>query len=199
VVLLGSVHDGAGEGLYLSDSQYFETPLGNLTVDQNLGAELASCSTLFEINDIPHLREHSLEVLLPFVRFCFPGARIIPLLMGVPRPSLVSALARALRIVFEPLLENTLFVISANLSKNHDGDLSRRQAEECIRLLQENDLPGFNAGIYNGALSICSGAMAAALLESGLLRGASPRLVSGPLVQTRADNDMIVHYGGLVF
>jgi AmmeMemoRadiSam system protein B len=44
-------------------------PLGDLPVDRESGEELASCSTIFEINDMPHLREFSIEVLLPFAKY----------------------------------------------------------------------------------------------------------------------------------
>jgi AmmeMemoRadiSam system protein B len=197
VALLGNLHNPAEEGIFLSDSDYFETPLGTLPVARRLCEDLASCSTLFEINDIPHLREHTLEVLLPFVKGCFPQVSIIPILMGSSRPALVSTLARALYLVFEPLLEDTLLVVSANLSVNPDEEASRTQAEECVRLLETGEPLG--PELYDGRLSVCGGAALAALLESGLLAGKPGKLVSGPLVQTKGEGSKTVYYGGFSF
>jgi AmmeMemoRadiSam system protein B len=199
VVLLGCLHDAAAEGLFLSDSHYFETPLGNLPVNAELCEELGSCSTLFEVNDIPHLREHTLEVLLPLVKFCFPQAAIVPILMGGSRPSLISVLARALRIVFEPLMGETLIVVSANLSKNTDEGTSRSQAEECVRLLEAGETGRFISSLYNGRISICGGGVVAALLESGLLAGKAGKLVSGPLIKAIGEENKSVYYGGIAF
>jgi AmmeMemoRadiSam system protein B len=199
VVLLGTIHTRPEEQIFLSDSSFFETPLGNLPVDLELEEELASCSTLFEINDIPHLREHSLEVLLPFIKFCFPGAAIVPILMGSSRISLVSALARALNIVFDPLLDQVLFVISSNLSKNSDEDIAFIQAKECIRLLQENETEKFIAGIYDGRISACGASLIGALLESGILKSREVRLLTDPMGKAQEDGGQTVYYGGVSF
>ncbi|MDR3166812.1 MAG: AmmeMemoRadiSam system protein B [Treponema sp.] len=199
VVVLGTIHDPNEEGLFLSDSDFFETPLGNLPVDFELNQELASCSTLFEINDSPHLREHSIEVLLPFIRYFFPPVPIVPVLMGSARHSLISALARGLRIVLEPRMKELLLVISCNLSKNNNKTRSLLQAEECIRLLQEGESEKFISGIYSGRISACGGALAASVLESGLLSDKAVRLVSGPLLCAREEDGQIIYYGALSF
>jgi AmmeMemoRadiSam system protein B len=198
VVLLGTVHRNE-EGLFLSDSDSFQTPLGNLRVARIFCEELASCSTLFEINDIPHLREHSIEVLLPFVSYCFPEAAIVPVLMGSSRQSLVSALARSLRIVFEPVMEDTLIVLSCNLSMSTDEEKARLQAEECVRLLVEKDAVRFGEGIRRGGISACGKGPAASLLESGLVNSMRGRLVSGPLIQAKGEENKTVYYGALAF
>lgn len=198
VLILGCIHEPIEEGIFLSDSHYFETPLGSLPVDRRLSAELASCNTLFEINDIPHLREHTVEVLLPFIKFCFPGAKIIPLLLGGSRPALISALARALFIVFKSRMADTLFVVSANISKNSDEKKALEQADECIRLLAENDTGAFGAALREGRINPCGGGALAALLESGLLAGRPGKLVSGP-VKARGEENKTVYYGGISF
>ncbi|GHT94996.1 hypothetical protein FACS1894141_2780 [Spirochaetia bacterium] len=199
VALLGTIHNYTGNGLFLSESDCFETPLGDLSVDLELCEELASCGTMFEINDIPHLREHSLEVLLPFIKFCFPDVEIVPVLTSVSRPPLISSLARGLKLVFDDLKDETLFVVSANLSVNTHETAARTQAEECVRLLQENRTEQFIAGLYDGRISACGGPLIAALLESGLIEGAVARLVSGPLKKNRGEKDNTVFYGGISF
>jgi AmmeMemoRadiSam system protein B len=199
VVVLGPVHDKTETGIFLSDSDYFETPLGNLPVDRMIGEELLSCSTLFEINDIPHLREHSLEVLLPLIKYCFPGASIVPILMGGSRPLLISALAQALRFVFEPLMGDTLLAVSCNLSMNNDEERARVQAEECVRLLLEKDSPRFSAGVQDGRISACGGPLAASLLESGLTAGLESSFVSDSLIQAKGEENKTVFYGAISF
>jgi AmmeMemoRadiSam system protein B len=199
VILLGPVHNASEPGLYLSDSDAFETPLGNIPVNRRLSEELASCSTLFEINDIPHLREHSLEVLLPFVSFFFPGADIIPILMSGSQPCLISVLGRALGVVFEPFLDSSLFVVSANLSLNENEDRSLSQAETCVRLLTEKNNREFVLGLYNGGISACGGSLIAAILESGILDKETAALVSGPLVKAEGDRGQTTYYGAIAF
>jgi AmmeMemoRadiSam system protein B len=199
VVILGNIYNTGEEGIFFSDSHFFDTPLGRLPVDQYLCESLASCSTLFEINDIPHLRETSVEVLLPLVRFCFPGAAIVPILMGGVHPRLVLTLGRALGIILEPLMDNTLLVISANLSLNNDKNKAYSQATDCIQLLEEKKKSEFISGVFNGQISACGGPLIASLLESGLMDGKDARLVSGSLVTARNEQGKTTCYGGIAF
>ncbi|GHV60530.1 hypothetical protein AGMMS49587_02120 [Spirochaetia bacterium] len=199
VFILGPVHQGIEEGIFLSDSDFFETPLGPLPVDREMGNELASCSTLFEINDIPHLREHSIEVLLPFIKYCFPHASIVPILMGSIRPPLVSALARALEIAAAPVMEKSLCVVSCNIAMNSNEDLARTQAEECVRLLLEKETSAFSAGVAEGRISTCGGGLAASLLESGLVAKKEAQLVSKHLISAKGEEGKTVYYGALAY
>ncbi|MDR2965649.1 MAG: AmmeMemoRadiSam system protein B, partial [Treponema sp.] len=100
VVILGPIHDKREKGLFLSNSHYFNTPLGNIPVDQETTEELLFISNHFEINDIPHLGEHSIEILLPFVKYCFPHASIVPILMGQPGAGYIYDLSQAFKTVF---------------------------------------------------------------------------------------------------
>jgi AmmeMemoRadiSam system protein B len=164
-----------------------------------LGEELASCSTHFEINDIPHLKEHSVEVLLPLVKYCFPHTAIIPILMGGRRSSLISALARALRIVFDSLMGGTLLVVSTDLAKAEDEETSLRQAAEFLRLLREKDPAGLEAGILDGRISACGWAISSAVLQSGLTEDAGLLVVSDPPIRARQGEGAVTCYGAAAF
>ncbi|MDR2068430.1 MAG: AmmeMemoRadiSam system protein B [Spirochaetaceae bacterium] len=199
VVILGPIHARDEEGVFLSDSVFFKTPLGRLPVDLKLSEELASCSTYFEINDIPHLKEHSVEVLLPFVKFCFPQVSIVPILVGGITPSRLSALARALWIVLGPIMDNTLLVVSTGLSKNQDEKNALTQAEEFIRLLREKDQKTLGAEIYDRSLSACGGVLAVVILQSGLLDGTQVSMLPARPVIARENGGHIVYYGAISF
>jgi AmmeMemoRadiSam system protein B len=198
-VILGVIHHKTEAGLFLSESDSFVTPLGCLPVNRALCDAFLSCNTLFELNDIPHLREHSIEVLLPFIKYCFPEVSIIPILMGGEDGMLISALAQALRIVVEPIMEDTLLVVSCNLSMNSDEALARIQAEECVRLLLEKDAAQFSAGIQNGKISACGRGPAAGLLKSGLVDNLEARFTSGALIHAKGEENKTVYYGAVSY
>ena len=194
VILLGPCHGFGEEGIYLSESVSFQTPLGNMPVDQELNRKLASCSTLITINDIPHLSEHSLEVLLPIVKYCLSEVMIIPILMEGKRPALISGLAKALRMTLENYMEESLIVISSNVSRNLDPVLALSMADEFGDLLENMDTGAFFAGLAKGRISACGRALVGALLESGLLHGKRFSTLC-PLVQGRGEEGETVYYG----
>ncbi|MDR2144096.1 MAG: AmmeMemoRadiSam system protein B [Treponema sp.] len=178
-VVLGVLHDPIRTGLFLSNSDFFETPLGELPVDRKSSEELASCSTVFEINDMPHLREFSIEVLLPFIKYCFPRASIVPILMGFHSPRLIKGLAGALNVVFGESRDKTLFVISTCLSRNKDSRTAFAQADRFIALVDEGNGDIIGNEFCGGGLSACGAPLVAACLECGLLSKKHDTLLSG--------------------
>ena len=197
VLILGTHHHSKKEGIFLSDSNSFETPLGDMMVDQAVNQELASCSTMIEVNDIPHLSEHSIEVMLPFVKYCLPKAKIIPILMCGSRAVLISCLAKALRITLEKFMNESLIIISSSVSQATDPALAQSMADEFVSLLGKVDKKAFLEGFASGAISACGGALVGALLESGLL-GKSHFTSLCPPVKSSGENGNTVFNGAFV-
>ncbi|MDR2952046.1 MAG: AmmeMemoRadiSam system protein B [Treponema sp.] len=199
VVIMGPVHDRRERGVFLSNSHSFQTPLGKIPVDLSLTKELELYGSYFETNDIPHLGEHSIEILLPFVKYCFPRASIVPVLMGQPNIEYISDLARALRIVVGPVLDDTLFVVSCNLSSSSDRAEAWQLAEETLRLFQMKDAPALTSAILESGINACGGALVAALFASGLLDNARPCFADCSIISAVGVENDTVYYGALSF
>lgn len=80
VVLVGVNHTGMGPRAPALTREDHQTPLGVVSVDQE------ACDFLIRhgVQDAPeaHLREHSLEVQLPFVQTLYPGVKIVTITMS---------------------------------------------------------------------------------------------------------------------
>ena len=194
VVLLGPCHTPGEEGIYLSESTVFGTPLGDLMVDRRLNRRLASFSPFIKEDDIFHLSEHSLEVLLPLVKYCVPDAKILPVLVHGGAPALISALAGALRAALENCMEKSLIVISSNVSVSRDSALASSLAEEFRAVLPGMDTEGFLARLSDGRINACGGPIIAALLKSGLLAGKRFCALT-PLIHETEEDGQTVYYG----
>lgn len=199
VVILGPIHDKREKGLFLSNSHCFSTPLGNIPVDQEMSEEIEFYGDSFEINDIPHLAEHSIEILLPFVKYCFPQASIVPVLMGKPGAQYIFDLAQALKRVVTPVFDNTLIVISCNLSCNSDERTARLLAEESLRLFAEMNAPALASAVLEGRLNACGGALVVSLFESGLLNKVQACSTVNNLVSAVSSENSTVFYSDISF
>jgi len=193
VVVLGPIHDKREKGLFLSNSHYFHTPLGNIPVDKEVSEELEFNSSFMEINDIPHLGEHSIEIILPFVKYCFPSASIVPILMGQPGAKYIHDLAQALKKVITPVMEETLIVVSCNLSCDSDQAAARNLAQECLRLFSEKDSQALASAVLDGKLNACGGALVVSLFESGLLNGTKPYLADNIVSAVDVENNTVYY------
>lgn len=180
--------------MFLSNSHSFFTPLGNIPVDRTISEELEFQSSFFEINDIPHLGEHSIEILLPFVKYCFPNASIVPILMGQPKAQYIYDLANALKTVITPVLDETLIIVSCNLSCDADQKTARQLAEECFRLFSEKNAAALSTAVLDGKLNACGGALVAGLFESGLLSKTQNCSAAGDLISAVSAENSTVFY-----
>ncbi|MDR2964932.1 MAG: AmmeMemoRadiSam system protein B [Treponema sp.] len=199
IVILGPIHDKREKGLFLSNSHYFHTPLGNIPVDQEITEELLFISNHFEINDIPHLGEHSIEILLPFVKYCFPHASIVPILMGQPGAGYIYDLSQALKTVFSHILDDTLFVVSCNLSCDTDQSKALDSARQCLHLFSRKDTSALASAILDGRLNACGGALVVSLLDSGLLDNTQAVFSADNMVSAVGVEKNIVYYSEVSF
>jgi AmmeMemoRadiSam system protein B len=199
VVIMGPIHDKRAEGIFLSNSHSFATPLGDIPVDSETVEKFESYSPCFKVDDIPHLQEHSIEVLLPFVKYCFPHASIVPILMGKPREQQVRTLAGALREILATEMENTLLVISFNMVVHQGEEEALDMAWECLRLLSEGRCTELIGALQNGRIVSCGGALVAALLQSGLVDTMNSKLASPSLQSASGEKGRTVYYGAFSF
>ena len=199
VVIMGPIHNKQDEGIFLSNSHSFQTPLGDISVDQEASGWLEAYSPLISVNDIPHLQEHSIEVLLPFVKYFFPKAAIVPVLMGGQGKQHTQVLANALHAAFAPTLEDTLLVVSFNLTVYPDKPEELDNIEECMRLFREGRRKQLYMAFENGQITGCGGTLVTAMMQSHLLDDTRPCLASESLLSARGEQDKTVYYGAFSF
>jgi len=199
VVVMGPMHNGQEKGIFLSNSHSFQTPLGDITVDQEASGWLEAYSPLITVYDIPHLHEHSIEVLLPFVKYFFPNASIVPILMGGCDRQQTRTLAGALQAVFAPIMAETLIAVSFNMTVYPDSPGELENVEECLRLFRAGSRGGLQAAFDAGLVTGCGGALVSSLLQSTLLDKTRPCLASESLLSAQGEGDKTVYYGAFSF
>jgi AmmeMemoRadiSam system protein B len=199
VLVMGPIHDHRYEGIFLSNSYSFQTPLGDIPVDQEISGWLESYSPLFTVDDIPHLHEQSIEVLLPFVKHCFPNASIVPVLMGQSKEPYITTLAHALRAIFEPIISDTLLVLSFNFALHSGEAAALDMADEYLKLFREGRRKELCQALLDGKIASCGGALFAALLQSGLVDTMHPSLASESLLSAWGEQERTVYYGAFSY
>lgn len=119
VVLFGPSHRVPFHGLAVPSSEVFRTPLGDIPLDTEAIAGLSEFPQV-QIRDDAHALEHSLEVQLPFLQEILGEFRLVPLVVG-------DAGYNEVREVLDHLWggDETLIVISSDLSHYHDYDTAR--------------------------------------------------------------------------
>lgn len=114
IFIIASSHHVAFDGASIYKVGDYITPLGRVSVNQELSRKLVENNKVFIYKRDAHLFEHSLEVQLPFLQHKMEEEfRIVPIVIGAKDPKTCSKIAEALRPYFN---EKNLFVISTDFS-----------------------------------------------------------------------------------
>ncbi len=187
IVMLGPSHYVWFSGLTLPGVDYLETPLGDVAVDR-AGAAESLKSPLVVDSPSAHEREHSLEVQLPFLQIVASGTPVVPMLTGDVDPADVAD-------VVEPLLDDeTMLLISSDLSHYHDYETARRLDAETAQAIERFDADAL------GRESACGRTGIQAALHVANRRGYRMQILdlrnSG---DTAGPHDRVVGYGTFAF
>ena len=133
VVLIGPSHRVGFMGIAVSACQAFSTPLGNVALDSNAGIILRKLPFVRQLEQA-HQQEHSLEIQLPFLQTVLQDFTLIPLVVG-------EAGAEQISQVLELLWggDETLLVVSSDLSHYHDYETARRLDQVTSTLIENLD------------------------------------------------------------
>jgi MEMO1 family protein len=131
VVLLGPAHTMALRGLATTSAAAFGTPLGDVVIDHE-ALKQARLLPQVQVLDAAHLREHCLEVHLPFLQMTVGDFKLAPFVVGQVRPEDVAEVIEMLWGGAE-----TLVVISSDLSHFLDYESARRVDAAAARAIEQ--------------------------------------------------------------
>lgn len=168
VIILCPNHTGLGQPLGVWPDGAWLTPLGQLPVNDMLARDLIKSGGGFAADTQSHLREHSIEVILPFLQLAADGLplKIVPVCVGTARRKSLRAAGEALaRVLAMPQWrESTSLVISSDM--NHYEDLATTSAKDQLALdkLAAGDADGLLDAVAAERISMCGAAPAALAL-----------------------------------
>ncbi|MDI6757230.1 MAG: AmmeMemoRadiSam system protein B [Endomicrobiia bacterium] len=116
-VLVGNSHAFSLDKGAVWTSGAFATPLGDVLIDEELASMLLENGDIFESAASPHIREHSLEVQLPFIQAVAPRAKITPVLLSSSFSFQKSLeVGRALAKAVKKHTRKTIIIASSDMS-----------------------------------------------------------------------------------
>lgn len=144
VAILGPAHRVALRGMALSPAEFFQTPLGNIPVDQEACAKLASYPQV-TMDEEAHEYEHSLEVQLPFLQELLGDFKLVPIVVGETSPEDVYTVLS----YFSNNIsgdKNTLIVISTDLSHFESYEMASSHDRKTSQAIEELKYENINSG-----------------------------------------------------
>ena len=134
VVLLGPTHRVSVRGLALPGADAFDTPLGSVQIDSEAVSIIENLPQVV-VSPQAHAQEHSLEVQLPFLQTVLSDFKLLPLAVGM---ATADEVAEVLELLWGG--EETLIVISSDLSHYLPYDLARSKDRETVQCVLDQTL-----------------------------------------------------------
>src|SRR5271167_4094654 len=124
-VILCPNHTGMGEPLAVMSEGAWHTPLGDVSIDEELAEQLKSRLPLLSEDQEAHRCEHALEVQLPFLQVLAPGFRFVPITVGTSNFEVLSALGTVLGHVVMEADERVLVIASSDMNHYESDSVTR--------------------------------------------------------------------------
>ena len=154
VVVLAPSHRGRFQGAAIVPEGCSETPLGDVAIDGEISAALASRARFASIREA-HELEHSLEVQVPFLQRVLGTFAIVPVIIGTTDLGICREIAAGLHATLGDGGVKTAVVISTDLSHYHPYDAAKSLDRRFIDAVTTMDEERVSEVIASGRAEAC--------------------------------------------
>jgi AmmeMemoRadiSam system protein B len=195
IVIIGPNHTGEGSGVSMMPEGVWETPLGQVEVDEETATEISKGSDIIDLDDRAHLHEHSIEVQLPFLQYVLQTRfKFVPICMMMQDLETSAEVGKAVGQALKG--KDAIVIASSDMTHYESADSAKRKDRLAIDAILALDDAKLQETVESHRISMCGhGAVASAIAASKILNAKTARLLgystSGDITE---DNSAVVGY-----
>lgn len=200
VVMIGPNHYGIGTGVAMMHDGVWETPLGQIEINQYLASEISKHSAIFDFDDFAHSRDHCLEVQVPFLQYIKKNEfKIVPIVLILQ--DIKTAMDVGESIAHTIANTKTLLIASSDFTHYETNSEAYRKDCELIKAILSLDISEFYAVLERLVVSACGyGAIASimkAVKDLGATKGELLKYATSGNIT--GDMNAVVGYSSIIF
>ncbi len=193
VIVIGPNHTGLGSSVSVMADGYWETPLGLVELDEEVANAIVSYSEIAELNSSAFIREHSLEVQLPFLQYIYPEFKLVPICMK--RQGLEASLDLG-RAIHKAVEDDVILIASSDLNHMESKKISNQKDQFVLDAIKQMDEVLLQEVVKRQHISMCGYGPVSATITASKLGGAKSADIisyytSGDII---GDNHAVVGY-----
>jgi AmmeMemoRadiSam system protein B len=216
-VILGPNHSGRGATAAVWSAGGWRTPLGVVPVDENVASAILNQSTHVQSDETAHIREHSIEVQLPFLQFLYPTTKIVPICVNTDpiyfksfigdqkriknAVDVSTEIGRAISSALDETGVDGLVIASSDFTHRESATSAQSKDHEAIEHALALNPTGLAQTVNTRSASICGYAPIIASISFAKERG----VTEGKLLKYATSGDVtgshaeVVAYGAIAF
>ena len=198
-ILVGPSHYVGFEGVAIYERGVFDTPFGPIPISERCADAIAMGSRQIQPHPTAHIREHSLEMQLPFLKRVLPNIEIVPLVMGYQRRETAYALGDAIAAAVKG--RKAVIVASTDLSHYQNAVTAAKLDAKVTQQVSRFDADGLMSLLETFPEHACGGGPTVAVMRAAKLLGATDARVLkyGDSGDVSGDKDAVVGYLAAAF
>lgn len=198
-VILCPNHTGYGELVSVFPPGKWIFPGFEVEIDENITSDILS-SGIFQADTGAHIKEHSAEVIIPFLHFKNPNLKISVICIRTLQKDILRSLANSLSDIYRKY-KDILFIASSDMNHYEEDEISREKDSLAIDRIKSIDPDGFLEVCYNKNISVCGIAPVYVLLN--LMKNIGVKkaelIAYGNSGEVNGDLTSVVGYAGIIF
>jgi AmmeMemoRadiSam system protein B len=199
-VILAPNHYGFGKNASIISEGRFEIPLGTVEIASQEAMKLLAGSAVLHEDSLSQVREHSLEVQLPFLKKLKPDLKIIPITLMHLTYYFCEKLSEELAALVSENREKYVIVASSDMNHFESQNVGNRKDRIAIERVLALDPKGLYNAVSEHDISMC-GFIPAVIM---LLAAKKLQVKNAELVDYRTSGDItgdfssVVGYAGMI-
>jgi len=196
VIILGPNHTGMGAAISVFPEGAWRTPLGDVKIDDKLSADILKNCAQAEGEFEAHLREHSVEVQLPFLQYLKNDFQFAAITLADHDLAHLRSLADA--IVKAVKGREVLLIASSDLTHYEDAKTAKQKDSLVLDAIEKMDPEKMVSEVLGRDISMCGWMPAYTVMHACKKLGAKNGKIIRYMNSGDASGDYreVVGYGG---
>jgi hypothetical protein len=199
-IIMGPNHSGRGKPFSIMTEGKWQTPLGEVEIDSELGRQILAHSRYLEEDTAAHLYEHSIEVQLPFLQYFSPEFKLVPIVLAYAGGAIYKEIGKEIAKAIKDLNKQVVIIASSDMTHYESQAWAQKKdnkAIEAVLALDEDELlkrvDEFNISMcgYGPAVSLIAAAKELGAKRAELVKYQTSGDTSG-------DYSSVVGYAGII-
>ncbi len=205
VVVVGPNHYGIGSGVAAYGEGEWETPFGNVRMDDAATKKIARLTGMVDIDPEAHRREHSIEVQLPFLQHLFGASfGLLPISLAFQDKATARDLGKGLAELLKDAAggeRSAVLIASSDLTHYEPASQAREKDTVLLKHVQTLDVNAFYTTLERRDITACGYGGIGAVMEACRLLGFEKGRLNAYATSgdVTGDNDAVVGYPSVSF
>ncbi len=172
LIILCPNHTGLGTPISCWRRGAWMTPLGEVPIDEDLADRLLGACPGVEADTQAHLREHSIEVILPFLQTYLEKFTFVPVAVATQKLETLLDLGRGLAQVLASTEPETALIVSTDMNHYESASTNRQKDDLALDAVTRLDAEALHQAVITNQISMCGFAPAVAAISAAVQLGA---------------------------